>query len=518
MAVSSLLVIFSSTLLLAILTLGWRILKWVWLRPKYLERRLREQGCSGNSYRLFFGDLKDSSMMSKQAKSTPINFSDDISPRVIPFVHHTVKNYGKNCFIWIGPKPRVYIMDPELIKDVFTNIGEFRKPRINPLSRLLSLGVVAYEGEKWAKHRKIINPAFRVEKLKAMTHAFYQSCNDMISQWDRLIGEEGSCELDIWPSIENLSGDAISRTAFGSSYTEGKRIFQLQKEQAEFVVKAVQSVYIPGWRFLPTKMNKRMKEIDREVRTLLTEIINNRERERKAGNAPNDDLLGILLESNSRELRESGNEKKAAMSLTDVIEECKLFYFAGQETTSVLLVWTMVLLSKYPNWQVRAREEVLQVFGKNKPDFDGLHHLKVVTMILHEVLRFYPPVTMLNRAVNKDTKLGNLIIPAGAMIGLPIILIQRDCELWGDNANEFDPERFSEGVSKATKGQLSFFPFGGGPRLCIGQNFAMVEAKMALSLILQHFSFEISSSYAHAPFTIITLQPQFGAHIVLHKL
>jgi cytochrome P450 len=127
-------------------------------------------------------------------------------------------------------------------------------------------------------------------------------------------------------------------------------------------------------------MNKRMKEIDREVRTLLTEIINNRERERKAGNAANDDLLGILLESNSRELQESGNEKNAAMSLTDVIEECKLFYFAGQETTSVLLVWTMVLLSKYPNWQVRAREEVLQVFGKNKPDFDGLHHLKVVSI------------------------------------------------------------------------------------------------------------------------------------------
>jgi hypothetical protein len=81
-----------------------------------------------------------------------------------------------------------------------------------------------------------------------MTNAFYQSCNDMISQWERLIGEEGSCELDIWPYIENLSGDAISRTAFGSSYTEGKRIFQLQKEQTEFFVKAVQSVYIPGWR------------------------------------------------------------------------------------------------------------------------------------------------------------------------------------------------------------------------------------------------------------------------------
>jgi cytochrome P450 len=125
-----------------------------------------------------------------------------------------------------------------------------------------------------------------------------------------------------------------------------------------------------------------MKENDREIRSLLKEIINKRERERNVGNAANDDLLGILMESNSRELQESGNEKNAAMSITDVIEECKLFYIAGQETTADLIVWTMVLLSKYPSWQVRAREEVLQVFGKNNLDFDGLNHLKIVSISL----------------------------------------------------------------------------------------------------------------------------------------
>ncbi|XP_075650508.1 cytochrome P450 CYP72A219-like [Castanea sativa] len=505
----------TSVLFVIMTTLSCMILNWVWLRPKYLESCLRKQGLVGNSYRLFFGDTKDSSMMIKQASSEHIELSDDIVPHVLPFEHHTVKRYGKNSFIWLGPTPRINITSPEQIKDVFTRIGDFQRPKPNPLVRLLAMGVINYEGEKWAKHRKIINPAFHIEKLKLMLPAFYQSCIDMISQWERLISEDGSCELDVWPYLENMSSDVISRTAFGSSYKEGKRIFELQKEQAQLVVKVEKCVYFPGLRFLPTKTHRRMKEIEREVRDLLIGIINKRE---KASKGINDDLLGILMESNSREIKEFGNKKSAGMSIKDVIEECKLFYFAGEETTSVLLVWTMVLLSKYSNWQARAREEVLQVFGKNRPDFDGLNHLKIVTMILNEAMRLYPPAASLLRIVHKETKLGNLIIPAGVEIALPTILVHHDYELWGENAKQFNPERFSEGISKATKGQVSFFPFGGGPRICIGQNFALIETKMALSLILLNFSFETSSSYAHAPCSTITLQPQFGAHIILHKI
>ncbi|KAK9927634.1 hypothetical protein M0R45_024810 [Rubus argutus] len=105
----------------------------------------------------------------------------------------------------------------------------------------------------------------------------------------------------------------------------------------------------------------------------------------------------------------------------------------------------------------------------------------------------------------------------GVEISLPILLVHHDEELWGDDAKEFKPEKFAEGVSKVTNGQLSYLPFGGGPQVCIGQNFAMIEAKLALTLILQHFTFELSPSYAHASSSIASLRPQYGAHLILHQ-
>ncbi|CAI9784364.1 unnamed protein product [Fraxinus pennsylvanica] len=228
---------------------------------------------------------------------------DDIKPRVIPFFLKTLEKYGTNAFMWLGPRPLIIITDPELIKEVLTKNYVYQKPKnMNPLTKLLAQGVVSYEEDKWAKHRKIINPAFHLEKLKLMMPAFYLSCEEILSKWEQGLASGESCDFDLWPYLQKLSSDAISRTSFGSSYEDGRRIFELQREQAEHIIKASQSIYIPGWRFVPTKRNKRMKEIEKEVQA-----------------------------------------------------------------------------------STRAREEVSQVFGSKKPDFDGLNHLKIVTMILYEL-------------------------------------------------------------------------------------------------------------------------------------
>jgi cytochrome P450 len=139
-------------------------------------------------------------------------------------------------------------------------------------------------------------------------------------------------------------------------------------------------------------------------------------------------------------------------------------------------------------------------------------------MIFYEVLRLYPPAIEITRYTYKELEIGGIKYPAGVLIGLPVLLIHQDPELWGKDALEFKPERFVEGIGKATNNKVCFLPFSWGPRICIGQNYALLEAKMCLSRILQKFEFHLSPTYVHAPLNILTLQPQHGVQIRISKI
>ncbi|CAL4975183.1 unnamed protein product [Urochloa decumbens] len=449
-------------------------LEWAWWTPRRLDRALRAQGLRGTRYRLFTGDVRETVRRNRAARSKPLPLGcHDIIPRVQPFYHDHVKENGKLSFIWFGPTPRMMIPDPELVTEILSNkFGHFGKPETGRIGKLLANGLFSYEGEKWAKHRRILNPAFHHEKIKRMLPVFSTCCLEMITRWENSMSPEGSSEIDVWPEFQNLTGDVISRTAFGSSYEGARRIFQLQGELAERLMQSFQTLFIPGYWFLPTKNNKRMRQISREINELLRGIIEKRDKTVKN----------------------------------------------GMETTSVLITWTTILLSMHPEWQELAREEVLNYFGRTTPDFDSMSRLKIVTMILYEVLRLYPPVMFLTRRTYKEMELGGIKYPAGVNLMLPILFIHHDPTIWGKDASEFNPKRFAEGISNATKYQTAFFPFGWGPRICIGQNFALLEAKMALCTILQRFSFELSPSYSHSPYSALTLHPEHGAQIKLKKL
>ncbi|KAL6842598.1 hypothetical protein ACP4OV_027442 [Aristida adscensionis] len=491
---------------------AWRMLHAAWIVPRRLERALRAQGLPGSPYRFPFGDLKQFARLVSAARAKPMPLSHDITPRVNPLYYNAIREHGKISVTWLGPMPRVILNDPRLVREVMANkFGHFQKRKNNGIIRRLANGLVSHEGEKWAAHRKIINPAFHLEKLKKMLPAFAACSSELVTRWTAYVESDGAKEIDVWPEFQNLTGDVISRSAFGSSFGEGRRIFQLQSEQAQNMVKMINSL------FLPTQLSRRIKENARETEALLRGIVGKREMAMKQGRANNDDLLGLLMESNIAETKQAG-DSKPIMTMDDIIGELKLFYFAGMDTTAVLLTWTMVVLSMHPEWQDRARQEVLRVFGENQPDFEGINQLKIVTMILYEVLRLYPPVVQLERQTYKEMELGGIKYPPGVILSLPVVFIHHDTGVWGVDAEEFRPERFAEGISKASKDSPAFFPFGWGPRICVGQNFALIEAKMALSNILQHFSFKLSPSYTHAPFPVSTLQPDHGVQIILKKI
>jgi len=526
----------------------------VW-RPYAITRRFRAQGVRGPEYRFFTGSLGEIKRLRGEGAAVTLDVDDhDFIPMVQPHLRKWIALYGtsssvvtdlvagvlrpssalerflgrivvfltyeapcvaagKTFLYWTGARPNVCVTDVNVVRQVlFDRTGLYPKNLMNPhISRLLGKGLVLTDGDDWKRHRKVVHPAFNMDKLKMMTATMSDCARSMMYEWEAQLAKGGEVEIELSSRFEELTADVISHTAFGSSYDEGKRVFLAQRELQYLAFSTFFNVQIPALKYLPTEKNLRTWKLDKQVRGMLMDIIKTRLANKDTAGYGND-LLGLMLEACAPEHGET-----PMLSMDEIIDECKTF-FAGHDTTSHLLTWASFLLSTHLEWQDRLREEVRRECGDEVPTGDALNKLKLVNMFLLETLRLYGPVSLIQRKTGSDLDLGGVRVPEGAILTIPIATIHRDKEVWGDDAGEFKPERFENGVTRAAKYPNALLSFSSGPRSCIGQNFAMIEDKAMVAMIVQRFALELSPKYVHAPMDVITLRPRHGLPMLLRPL
>ncbi|XVF85767.1 hypothetical protein PTKIN_Ptkin17bG0143700 [Pterospermum kingtungense] len=512
---TKLLILLTSFLCLFLLISLLRVLHKYWWIPFRLQHTLSLQGIKGPPYKFIHGNNKEAAELRRQALSKPMAaFTHDIFPRVHPQIHSWINIYGKNYLNWKGTQAQLLITEPKLAKEVIKNSeGAFpKKKHTNYLYKMLGDGLPTSEGEKWAKQRKLANHAFHGESLKGMTQAVIASVETMLEKWRVREGEE----IEVFEEFRLLTSEVISRTAFGSSYLELEKIFTMLMKLSVIFSRNHFKTAVPGiskiWK---TADDIESDKLVRAIHDCVMDMVKNREEKVETGEADNfgSDFLGLLINAYH------DMDEKNRISVEDLVDECKTFYFAGQETTNSLLAWTVLLLAIHTGWQEKARREVIEVFGDKNPQYNDIAKLKTMNMIINETLRLYPPTISLIREVAREVQLGKLILPVNMEIMIPTMALHHDPELWGDDVHLFKPERFAQGIAEATKyNAAAFIPFGLGPRSCVGMSFATTETKIALSMILQRYTISVSPAYTHAPCTLLMLRPQHGIQIMIHSL
>ncbi|KAG7541236.1 Cytochrome P450 [Arabidopsis thaliana x Arabidopsis arenosa] len=335
----------------------------------------------------------------------------------------------------------------------------------------------------------------------------------MFEEWRKQRNGEVVIKIEISKEFHKLTADIIATTAFGSSYAEGIELCRSQTELEKYYNASLNKVFIPGTQYLPTPTNIKLWELDKKVKNSIKRIIDARLKSKCKTYGYGDDLLGAMLNA------AKSNEHERMMRMDEIIEECKNFYYAGQGTISLALTWTTMLLSLHQDWQEKLREEVFNECGKDKiPDSDTLSKLKLLNMVLMESLRLYGPVIKMSREATQDMKVGHLEIPKGTSIIIPFLKMHTDKAMWGEDTEQFNPLRFVNGISQAAIHPNALNAFSIGPRACIAKNFAMIEAKTVLTMILQQFRLSLSPEYKHTPVDHFNLFPQYGLPVMLQPL
>src|SRR5579859_1732595 len=424
-----------------------------------------------------------------------------VSKDWLGFYSRCAKEYGDVIQVRYLHVPICLVLHPRDIEYVLvTNSANFTKSAdYRALARVLGNGLLTNEGKAWQHQRSLIQPAFRRESILSYAPVMTNATQRMLDNWTN--GESRNIHEDMMA----LTLQIVAQCLFGAEIAGvAERVGKAMKVVTDrFLIDAGQALLLPF--DLPDFLAPARRRAINDLNGIIQAIL----RERRSSDQARGDLLDALLQ-----VRDAEGQPMSDAQLRD---EVMTLFLAGHETTAIALSWTCFLIARNPEVEAKLVKEIREMLDGREPTVEDIPRLRYTEMILKESMRLYPAVWGVGRRAIADCEIGGYRVAAGTNIFIFQSLTQRDPRFFSD-ADTFDPERWREDPVRSGKiPRFAYFPFGGGPRVCVGASFAMLEATLLLAMIQRRFHLELVPGHSVKPVASVTLRPQNGIHVAVHR-
>jgi cytochrome P450 len=391
---------------------------------------------------------------------------------------------------------------PEYIEQLLvTQNRKFIKGRALQANReLFGNGLLTSEGELWQRQRKLIQPAFHRARIQGYARTMVECTNRMLETF------APGQERDIHQDMMTVTLDIAARTLFSVEIGDRGRRIERCLNVLMHVIATPQRIMKP-LRILYWNVERKYHAAVRELEEIVYAIVHERREAQKRGEPEAHDLLAMLLAVRDEDGR--------GMDDRQIRDEVLTLLLAGHETTALALSWTWYLLAQNPEVERKLHEEFDRVLAGRAPGVEDLPRLTYTEKVIKESLRLYPPAYAILRLAIEDAEIGGFKIPKGSSVGVSPWVTHRDPRFFPE-PERFRPERWTEEFQQKLP-RFAYFPFGGGPRICVGAQFALMEAPLILATIAQHYSLRLVPGHRVDVFPSITLRPKHGIRVTLEK-
>jgi cytochrome P450 len=416
------------------------------------------------------------------------------------YFQHLAKQYGDISFFKIGPQEAFFLNHPDLIKDVLvTNNQNFMKGLVlQRAKRLLGEGLLTSEGEFHRRQRRLAQPAFHRQRIASYAETMVDYATRTGERW------RDGATLDISGEMMRLTLGIVGKTLFDADVeSESGDV----GEAMTVVMELFDTLTMPFFELLSKLPLPQLRRFD-AARTKLDRIIFSLVEERRRSGVDRGDLLSMLLLAQD----EGDGGQMTDQQLRD---ELLTIFLAGHETTANALTWTWYLLSQHPEAEARLHGELSDVLGLRKPHFADVAQLRYTEMVLAESMRLYPPAWAIGRLATVDCEVGGYFVPKKSLVLVSQYVMHRD-ERYYEDPLAFVPERWTPAAREAQP-QFAYFPFGGGPRRCIGEGFAWMEGILLLATLAQEWQLRLVPNHPVMLKPVVTLRPKHGMKMIITR-